>query len=233
MSEREEMYLITIAHLNERGLEAPVPLSRLAEDLSVVPESANQMVKKLEAAGMVHYLPYKGVTLTANGLKMASRVLRHRRLWATFLVDHLGLGIQEAETLACRMEHITSDQIGDRLSSFLGNPRFTPDGKPIPDGEGSPPLQRQFELSELDAGWRGTIASISGEEGMQQFLTSEHLTRGAEVGILARGSCGSILIEVHGSQVSLAPEAASCIRVRSSEAVALTSPKIPYQARSR
>jgi DtxR family Mn-dependent transcriptional regulator len=216
MSESEEMYLITIAHLNEGGCERPVPLSRLAEDLAIVPVSANQMVKKLEAAGMVRYQPYKGVSLTARGAKLASRVLRHRRLWTTFLIDHLGLGLAEADALACRMEHITSDQVGDRLSSFLGDPKFTPDGKPIPDERGHPPSRQQTDLSSLDAGWSGTIESIRGEGGMQQFLAAECLTRGAQIGILARGDRGSMLVEVHGRQVSLAPEVSSCIRVQNS-----------------
>ena len=76
MSESEEMYLITVARYVEDGYEGPVPLSRLAERLSVAPVSVNQMIKKLEEAGLVDYIPYKGVVLTATGRRTARSVLR-------------------------------------------------------------------------------------------------------------------------------------------------------------
>ena len=87
MSESEEMYLITIARLGAKELQGLVPLSKLADALSVVPVSVNQMVKKLEEAGLVHYFPYKGVELTDQGRKVARQVLRHRRLWEYFFVS--------------------------------------------------------------------------------------------------------------------------------------------------
>ena len=65
MSESVEMYLLRIALLQDE--DKPVPISILAEELSVSPVSANQMCRKLEERGMVHYEPYRGVTLTLQG----------------------------------------------------------------------------------------------------------------------------------------------------------------------
>ena len=206
MSESEEMYLITIAHLKEEGLEGPVPLSRLAEDLSVVSVSANQMVKKLAAAGLVRYLPYKGVFLTPSGHDIAARVLRHRRLWETFLVDHLGLEFSEADALACGMEHITTDSVAERLSAYLGDPTNTPGGKPIPGGTKTYRPQTEIPLSEVEVGTRGIVRGLDLDSRMQQFLASEGVLRGNEIIVLARGRNGSLLVESQGQHISLSSD---------------------------
>ena len=90
-SEAEEMYLITVARAIEDGVGPPVPVSTIAGVLEVSSVSANQMIKKLGSAGLVSYVPYKGVTLTDTGDELANTVLRNRRLWGRFLADHLGL----------------------------------------------------------------------------------------------------------------------------------------------
>ena len=116
MSEAEEMYMITLAKLAERGVQSPVPLTLLAEELAVLPVSANQMVHKLEQEGILDYVPYKGVAMRPEGRRLANRTLRRRRLWELFLVDRLGLPFAEADALACRMEHITSAEVTERLA---------------------------------------------------------------------------------------------------------------------
>jgi DtxR family Mn-dependent transcriptional regulator len=214
MSETEEMYLITIANLQPECPDRPVPLSLLAKELSIVPVSANQMVKKLETSGLVRYLPYKGVFLTAHGQVIAARVLRHRRLWETFLIDHLELGYEEADALACGMEHITSGSIAERLSYYLGNPQYTPGGKPIPKSGEPLMVEETSPLSQLDVGESGVITNIEAERTIIQFLASEGLKRGAEVAILARGSKGSLLVQCQGEIISLAPEVIPRVRMR-------------------
>jgi DtxR family Mn-dependent transcriptional regulator len=136
MSESEEMYLITIARLVEQGVEEPISISLLAEELAIQPVSANQMIHKLAEEKLVKYLPYKGVLLTSNGQEVAMHVLRDRRLWEVFLVKHLGLPPSEADALACRLEHITPKGVTCRLARFLGYPSVTPQGFPIPEVNG-------------------------------------------------------------------------------------------------
>jgi DtxR family Mn-dependent transcriptional regulator len=128
----EEMYLITVAVAEEEGRPLPLPLADLAQALAISPVSANQMVRRLEDRGLVEYHPYRGVALTAAGRRAAWRVLRGRRLWATFLADHLGFTPEEADALACRLEHVTPPEAADRLGRFLGDPVVGPLGAPIP-----------------------------------------------------------------------------------------------------
>ncbi len=115
----EEMYLITVAMAEEEGREGPLPLASLAQALSISPASANQMVWRLADRGLVAYHPYRGVLLTAAGRAAAQRVLRGRRLWASFLEEHLGFGVEEADALACDYEHLTPPRVADRLEAFL------------------------------------------------------------------------------------------------------------------
>lgn len=118
-SPSEEMYLITVAMAEEEGREGPLPLAALARALSISPVSVNQMVWRLVERGLLQYHPYHGVVLTTRGRVAARRVLRGRRLWAGFLVKHLGFGREEADALACEFEHVTTPLLADRLEAFL------------------------------------------------------------------------------------------------------------------
>ena len=140
MSESEEMYLVTIARLNESGDNLPVPVSQLAAELNVLPVSANQMIRKLEETGWVCYTPYKGVSLTEEGAALALQILRHRRLWEVFLVEKLKIPVAEAAELACRLEHFLPVDAAERLAIYLGNPGISPTGSPIPQPGKHQPL---------------------------------------------------------------------------------------------
>ena len=128
----EEMYLITLVVAEEDGHTVPLPLAGLAQALGISPISANQMVRRLEERGLVEYHPYRGVALTPAGRRVAGRVLRGRRLWACFLSGHLGYSPDEADALACSLEHVTPPDAADRLARFLGDPAADPSGRPVP-----------------------------------------------------------------------------------------------------
>lgn len=214
LSESEEMYLISLARLSERGLEGPVPVSVLADELSVLPISANQMVHKLEQEGVVDYLPYKGVALSEEGRRLANRTLRRRRLWELFLVEELGLGFAEADSLACRMEHIGSDEVTERLGEYLGNPQTGSQGQPIPPAIETP-VEPAGPLSRVAAGHAYELAFI-GEATLRQFLMSQSITEGSRIRVLATSSHGSVLIGIGDSRMEITAEAAAQVYVRRS-----------------
>lgn len=191
-SEAEEMYLITVARAVEDGKGPPVPVSTIAGVLEVSSVSANQMIKKLEATGLVEYTPYKGVTLTGTGDELANTVLRNRRLWGRFLVDHLGLTPAKADEVACEMEHVTPDMVAERLASFLGDPTTGPTGKPIPGGSGSV-SSTATALLDIDVGDTVTVISVGTANG--SFLRSQAIIEGVELTVLGKGSDFSVLLE--------------------------------------
>jgi len=186
------MYVITVARAVEDGIVPPVPVSRIAGTLEVSSVSANQMIKKLAAAGLVSYTPYKGVTLTETGDELANSVLRNRRLWGRFLADHLGLTPAKADEVACEMEHVTPDMVADRLASFLGDPKTGPTGKPIPGVRGSV-AEADVPLTTVDVGTTATVIKVG--DGAASFLRSQGIVEGAEVLVLGTGDDSSVLIE--------------------------------------
>lgn len=215
MSESEEMYLVTIAMLNEAGAPDPVPLSQVAGELRVQPVSANQMVRKLEGVGLVDYTPYKGVALTAEGWRQACQILRHRRLWEVFLVERLHFSPLEADELACRLEHIFPNEAAERLADFLGKPIVSPSGKPIPDPESGERVEAGILLSKLQIGERGRVTHIQADSATRAFMASESLIPEAQVTIKAIGSDGSRLVRTsEGQAISLAEDLVNLIRVK-------------------
>jgi len=211
MSESVEMYLLRIALLQDE--DKPVPISILAEELSVSPVSANQMCRKLEERGMVHYEPYRGVTLTLQGEAAAMRVLRKRRLWEVFLSEKLGVEPQQAEEIACRFEHVTPDGLAERLAGFLGNPTLSPQQQPIPPSIGAALRRPRFPLSGLGVGQKAQVVHIDVDATGYAFVRGQGLTPGASVKVLAATGNGSMLIEVGNSQLALSAELARLIDI--------------------
>ncbi|HEY4717966.1 MAG TPA: metal-dependent transcriptional regulator [Anaerolineales bacterium] len=213
MTESEEMYLITLAKLAERGVAGPVPLTMLAGELAVLPVSANQMVHKLQGEGVLDYLPYKGVALRPEGLRRANRTLRRRRLWELFLVERLGMGFDEADTLACRLEHLGTDAVAEQLATFLGDPKVSSQGLPIPPAE---EIQDAEEpLSQKKAGHVYEVTQIA-EGTLRSFLAAQGIGECTQLKLLASSSRGDVMVDVQGTRLHLAAKAAGSLLVKES-----------------
>lgn len=214
MSESEEMYLISIAMLLEEGTTSPVPLAAVASRLDVQVVSANQMVRKLEDEGFVNYTPYRGVELTADGTKAASRILRHRRLWEVFLVEYLHFNELEAERVSCRLEHIlTDDEIG-RLADYLGKPLVSPQNKLIPQGNEEDDADLSTPLIDVRVGNRYIVSKIQTDSETRKFLAAQGVIPKAEIQVLATGYNGEMLIQLKtGETVHISGVVASAVWV--------------------
>ncbi len=206
-SEREEMYLITIARLMEAGWAPPVPLSQISTQLEIAPVSANQMIRRLEEDGLLTYTPYKGVSLTSTGLELALRILRHRRLWEVFLVVHLHYSPPEASQLACRLEHTLPCEAAERLAVFLGNPTTNPQGLPIPEENACISSLNQVGLHTLDLNQPAQVSDFRSDSATSSFLEAQGISPGQSITVLARASNGDVLIQTaQGRTVSLTHE---------------------------
>ncbi len=209
-SESIEMYLLRIALLQRHTQPVPVPM--LAEELSVSPVSANEMCRKLTQRALVTYEPYKGVTLTAQGEKLARRVLRHRRLWEVFMVEKLGIPPAEAEEIACRFEHVTPSQLAERLALFLGNPTTSPQNEPIPaEMPVAATEDASRPLAELLPGEHGQISGLANpaDTVTRDFLTHLGARAGAMAEVLARTPDGTLLVALGGQRLTLSPQLAA------------------------
>lgn len=213
-TESEQMYLITVARAIESGASGPVPISRIAEALRVSVPSANEMVRKLDARGMLLYEPYRGVLLSHVGQQIADQVLRTRRLWATFLAEHLGFSPGDADDQACHLEHATSAEAANRLAVFLGNPEAGPLGRPIPQSTTAVHRRPTVRLADLPVGEKAEVISVAAAERAVEFFKAEGIVAGSHLVVTASGKSG-VLVEVDGSDVHLAATLAAAIHVHS------------------
>lgn len=213
-TESNQMYLVSIARLAEAVDECPIPVSHVAELLGVTSVSANQMIHHLEEMGLVTYTPYKGVEFTEAGWQSAVKTLRSRRLWEVFLVEKLQHEPQEAEKLACRLEHSISEETAQRLAEFLDWPEVSPQGKAIPQVDPVGSLQTGSPLNRLPANATGIVTAIpSGEE--RAYLQQSGVNVGCEIYILASQIDGSCLIKAeNGVTLNISSELSNRIWVK-------------------
>ena len=214
LSESVQMYLVDIARL--RVDEQPVPLSQLAQALSVSPVSVNEMCRKLQDQGLVIYRPYKGASLTPEGERRAFYVLRRHRLWEVFLVEKLGFAYEQAHDAACHLEHSTADLVADRLDTHLGYPAVNPLGQPIPRPDGALPEQRLVLLTDIAAGQGGHVARCDVNDAARTFLDEQGIRPGAPFIVIAAGDT-SLLVQVGENRVSLGMALAEAIQVEPEE----------------
>ena len=210
LSESTQMYLVTIARLRAGG--RPVPLPQLAETLSVSPVSANEMSHRLQAEGLIIYRPYRGASLTGEGERRATHILRRHRLWEVFLVDWLGFDSERAHEAACQLEHTTPDQVADRLDAFLEYPSVNPEGEPIPREGGGLPSRVLVPLATLPAGQRAILVRREVSDAVRTFLNERGVRPGVGLTVVATAE-NSILVQVDDSHLTLARSLAESIQL--------------------
>jgi len=152
-----EMYLRTIYELVEEGI---VPLrARIAERLHQSGPTVSQTVARMERDGLVTVEGDRHLELTAEGLRLATRVMRKHRLAERLLTDVIGLDWELVHAEACRWEHVMSETVERRLVDLLDHPTESPYGNPIPglDELGEVPGGEVLDGMEL-------LADLAGEE---------------------------------------------------------------------
>ena len=132
-SEAAEDYIRAIFR-TARGPRQVASTTEVADFLGVTPASVSNMFKKLARRELVLYLPYRGVSLTADGERLALRVTRRHRLLETFLVEALGMSPGRAHPEADRLEHHISAELEGLIAARLGEPSLDPQRDPFPPG---------------------------------------------------------------------------------------------------
>ena len=131
LTESIQHYLREIYKLGQT--EQRVSVTALARAQEVSPASASAMVKKLAALGLAEHAPYRGVSLTPQGERVALEVIRHHRLLELYLAETLGVDVEDVHEEADRLEHAISEELEARIDRALGFPTHDPHGDPIPD----------------------------------------------------------------------------------------------------
>ena len=132
LTEAIQHYLREIYKLGQED-DRPVSVTALARAQQVSPASASAMVKKLAALELADHAPYRGVSLTPAGERVALEVIRHHRLLELYLAETLGLDVEAVHEEADRLEHAISEELEERIDRALGYPTHDPHGDPIPN----------------------------------------------------------------------------------------------------
>jgi DtxR family transcriptional regulator, Mn-dependent transcriptional regulator len=182
-------YLKAIYVLESAGER--VTTSALARRMGVSAPSATAMTKRLDELGLVERLPYRGVALTDEGRRGALEVVRHHRLLERYLVNRLGLALDEVHAEAELLEHALSEELEAKIDEELGFPTHDPHGDPIPDRELRLVHGESRSLLDLEPGARGSIARVpDGDSELLRYLGELGLVPDAHVEMLAQAPFG-------------------------------------------
>jgi DtxR family Mn-dependent transcriptional regulator len=228
-SEQVEEYLETIYDI--AGKEGAARTTAIAKCLNLSPASVTEAMQNMAENGLVDYEPYKGVTLTSEGLEIATRIKRKHRLLEVFLTDMLHIDKNKAHVEACKMEHDISDETGDALCKMLNAPARCPHGSPISpcamaigtcdECEVAARTKKQaahsrhvVPITELSPCEKGIIAFLRGDKKVVQRLSDLGLTLNTEIEMMRKAPLnGPIEVCVRRTKLAIAREIADNIFV--------------------
>ena len=209
-STTEENYLKAIFSL-ESNLGTVISTNHIAKKLETKASSVTDMIKKLALKNLLVYTKYKGVSLSSQGRKVATSIVRKHRLWETFLVDKLGFNWDEVHDIAEQLEHIKSDKLILKLDSYLEYPQSDPHGDPIPDKNGLIRKENRILLSDSKKGGEYKIIGIKdSSDSFLQYLDSLKINIKTKIKIVEKMTYdNSILLEINGVSNTLSAKVCS------------------------
>jgi DtxR family Mn-dependent transcriptional regulator len=208
-----EEYCECIFELDEDDVD--VIQARIAERLQVSRPAVSEMMKRLEAEGLI--TTDGGICLTDNGRHLAERVVRRHRLAEVFLTDVLKLSWSEAHHEAGKWEHIMSDSVEAALNYLLGSPTTCPHGNPIPGSGYQAPDSEP--LSAITVGSAFTVRRITEElefePGLLDYLEQSAIQPGNSGTVTAASPDGTVTVEIDGRHIGVGLFASERILVTS------------------
>jgi DtxR family Mn-dependent transcriptional regulator len=206
-----EEYCECIFELRED--DVAVIQARIAERLQVSRPAVSEMIKRLEAEGLI--TNDGSIRLTVAGQSLAQRVVRRHRIAERFLTDLLGLSWADAHHEAGKWEHVMSDAVEQAMDRVLGNPTTCPHGNPIPGSSYDAPSM--VPLAEITVGSSFTVSRIPEEleftPGLLDFLEEASILPGHSGTITASSPDGTVTIEIEGRHIGIGSFASARILV--------------------
>jgi DtxR family transcriptional regulator, Mn-dependent transcriptional regulator len=203
LTSAEEDYIKSIFKLAERESKL-VHTNAIAKQMDTTAASVTDMIKKLSQKGIVHYQKYYGVTLSPQGQRVATMILRRNRLWEVFLVNKLRFPWYQVEKIANHLEHIQEPDLIERLDAYLDYPKFDPHGDPIPNAEGRFTIRNQVSLAELHVGQTGTVVGVRDDsEAFLYYLSKINVKLGTKleiIGVLDYEKAAKVKIDNIGTE---------------------------------
>jgi DtxR family transcriptional regulator, Mn-dependent transcriptional regulator len=197
-SEAVEDYAKAVYMLSRRD-PGPVGTGALAARLGVSPGTVTAMLKRMAELDLVEHEPYRGVTLTDAGERLALEVIRHHRLIEAYLAEALDVPWDQVHDEAEVLEHYISEELEERIAAALGNPATDPHGDPIPDRKLAMSSEHGVPLAELQPGESGIFSRVSDSDPeMLRYLDRRGIHPGSEVTVRDREPFGGAMQVVVG-----------------------------------
>ena len=174
--------------------------ARVAEMLGVSRASAGEMLKRLEADGLVDRGDQKEAVLTAAGIERAKGVVRKHRIIERFLTDFMGYTAAESHVHADELGDTFTDEMIERINVRLGKPENS----------------ELMSLAELAPGEPGEIVRLAEHDGeLLHWFYDEGLVPGTPVELHdAQPAAGQLKVAVDGAERAIGEKAALGIYVR-------------------
>ena len=190
--------------------------ARVAEMLGVTRASAGEMLKRLEAEGLVERGEQKEAILTPEGAERANRVVRKHRIIERFLTDFMGYTAAESHVHADELGDTFSDEMIERINDRLGHPDRCPHGWPVDTDVEQRENARLVALADLEPGKQGEIVRLAEHDGdLLHWFYDEGYVPGTSVEMRgAQPAAGQLKVAVAGDERAIAEKAAEGIYVR-------------------
>jgi DtxR family Mn-dependent transcriptional regulator len=190
--------------------------SRVAEMLGVSRASAGEMLKRLEAEGLVERGDQKEAILTPAGIERANGVVRKHRIIERFLTDFMGYTAAESHVHADELGDTFTDEMIERINERLGRPSRCPHGWPVEPDVEQAENAKLVALAELESGRKSEIVRLAEHDGdLLHWFYDEGLVPGTPVELRdAQPAAGQLKVSVDGDERAIAEKAALGIYVR-------------------
>lgn len=195
--------------------DAPTLASHVSDELGVTRATAGEMLRKLEAEGLVHRGTGKELLLTAEGRAQADAIVRRQRLLEVFAADDLGYGLSECREPARALRDAFDDDAISRLEERLGFPERCPHGCPVDPARARDEARELRVLWSLAPGETACIAWLRESDAATLGALAGHGVR-PDVGlrVIEATAAAELRVDVDGNAVVLGEREARAVLVR-------------------
>jgi Mn-dependent DtxR family transcriptional regulator len=214
----ETIYFLAfpIGEYRPQASGAPTLAARVAEMLGISRASAGEMLKRLEAEGLVERGEQKEAILTPAGRKRAERVVRRHRLIERLLTDFMGYTAAEAHVYADEIGESFSDDMIERLDERLGHPERCPHGWPLDTDAEQAENRELAPLADLAPGTRAEIVRLAEHDGeLLHWFYDQGFVPGTELEVReSQPAAEQLTVRLNGDERAISEKAAAGLFVR-------------------
>jgi len=186
--------------------------------LHVSRASAGEMLKRMEAEGLIERGARKETLLTETGRERAERVVRKHRIIERLLTDFMGYTAYESHERADEMGDTFDDDMIERIDEKLGHPERCPHGWPVDPDVEQAENRDLAPLASLEPGTSATIVRLAEHDGeLLHWFYDQGLVPGTAIVVrAAEPAADQFTIALDGGERAISEKAAAGLFVRPS-----------------